>query len=491
MRLPRETLIRVFNVLDTTATGWVSLAEFGYLEAFETKIAEALAEEKAKEGQKARGYPISHAKSVPELASPSRAAKLLLPPGVLGDFRLPWQACENRGEMSPAELACSPLGRQLWAPQRSSRSFQYRALQNSHTLKHRWLATAIEDRSLCTNFEAAYSRVVTNVVDTVGPAVVAVKHKDGRGQGSGFIFSSDGYILTNDHVLGDASGSEIMVSLTDDTVLQAELVGRDPPTDVGILRIPSRSRPLPAVELGDSTKLRVGQLVVAIGNPLGYASSVSSGVVSALGRSLRSQSGRLVDNIIQTDTAINPGNSGGPLVDANCKAVGMNTAIVAGSQGLAFAVPSNTLSFVVSQLMQFGRVKRGYFGIYGGVRPVQRELQQRYGLQLPTVVQVAGMDPEGPAVRAGILEGDLIVAADDQPTGSMDDLWRILSQRPPGAPLSVRVLRPVPGSMQLKSLQLTVRIEEDVKRLPAAGGRQLRLPLQEPLRPVSGDFKFH
>ncbi|CAE7232853.1 Ank3 [Symbiodinium sp. CCMP2456] len=155
LRLPRETLIRVFNVLDTTATGWVSLAEFGYLEAFETKIAEALAEEKAKEGQKARGYPISHAKSVPELASPSRAAKLLLPPGVLGDFRLPWQARENRGEMSPAELACSPLGRQLWAPQRSSRSCQYRALQNSHTLKHRWLATAIEDRSLCTNFDAA------------------------------------------------------------------------------------------------------------------------------------------------------------------------------------------------------------------------------------------------------------------------------------------------------------------------------------------------
>eukprot|EP00439_Symbiodinium_sp_Y106_P038574 s857_g4.t1 len=154
LRLPRETLVRVFNVLDTTATGWVSLAEFGYLEAFETKIAEALAEEKAKEGQKARGYPINHAKSVPELASPSRAAKLLLPPGVLGDFRLPWQARENRGEMSPAELACSPLGRQLWAPQRSSRSFQYRALQNSHTLKHRWLATAIEDRSLCTNFDA-------------------------------------------------------------------------------------------------------------------------------------------------------------------------------------------------------------------------------------------------------------------------------------------------------------------------------------------------
>ena len=144
----------------------------------------------------------------------------------------------------------------------------------------------------------AYSQVVTNVVDTVGPAVVAVKHRDGKGQGSGFVFSSDGYIVTNDHVLGDA-GSEIVVSLTDDTVLQAELVGRDPPTDIGIVRIPSRGRSLPSVELGDSAKLRVGQLVVAIGNPLGYANSVSAGVVSALGRSLRSQSGRLIDNIIQ------------------------------------------------------------------------------------------------------------------------------------------------------------------------------------------------
>mmetsp|Transcript_595 Transcript_595/g.1608 ORF Transcript_595/g.1608 Transcript_595/m.1608 type:complete len:365 (-) Transcript_595:12-1106(-) len=347
-------------------------------------------------------------------------------------------------------------------------------------------------RQLSSNAEVldAYSRTVTGVVDAVGPAVVAVKHKDGRGQGSGFIFSSDGYILTNDHVLGDASGSEIMVSLTDDTVLQASVIGRDPPTDVGILRIPS-SRSLPAVELGNSAGLRVGQLVVAIGNPLGYANSVSAGVVSALGRSLRSQSGRLVDNIIQTDTAINPGNSGGPLVDANGKAVGMNTAIVAGSQGLAFAVPSNTVSFVVSQLMQFGRVKRGYFGIYGGVRPVHRELQRRYELQLPTVVQVAGMDPEGPAIRAGIVEGDLIVAADDQPTGSMDDLWRILSQRPPHTPLKVRLLRPVQGSMQLKSMEVTVLVQEDRKLLQGAGGRQLRLPLQEPIRPVSGDFKFH
>ncbi|CAK8990714.1 unnamed protein product [Durusdinium trenchii] len=302
----------------------------------------------------------------------------------------------------------------------------------------------------------AYSQVVTNVVDTVGPAVVAVKHRDGKGQGSGFVFSSDGYIVTNDHVLGDA-GSEIVVSLTDDTVLQAELVGRDPPTDIGIVRIPSRGRSLPSVELGDSAKLRVGQLVVAIGNPLGYANSVSAGVVSALGRSLRSQSGRLIDNIIQTDTAINPGNSGGPLVDSHGRAVGVNTAIISGTQGLAFAVPSNTLSFVVSQLMQFGRVKRGYFGIVGGSRAMHRQLQQQHGL-MPTAVQVAALDPDGPAQRAGIQPGDLLVAADGQPVGSMDDLYRVLSQRPPQSPLKV-----------------TVIVEEDRKLLHGATANQPRL----------------
>lgn len=326
----------------------------------------------------------------------------------------------------------------------------------------------------------AYSRVVTNVVETVGPAVVAIRHRDGLGQGSGFIFSSDGYILTNDHVLG-TEGAAVSVSLTDDTVLPAEVVGRDPPTDVGVLRIPARGRSLPAVSLGNSTALKVGQLVVAIGNPLGYASSVSAGVVSAVGRSLRSQSGRLVDNIIQTDTAINPGNSGGPLVNSNCEAVGMNTAIVAGTKGLAFAIPSNTIAFVVSQILQYGHVKRGYFGIYGGVRPVHRALQQRLGLKLPTVVQVAGLDPEGPARRAGLVPGDLVVAADGEPIGSMDDLYRILSTRPPSSPLRVQVLR------DLRPLEFTVVVEDDSKRRMAGGPAlgALRLPTPDPIRPVS------
>jgi len=324
----------------------------------------------------------------------------------------------------------------------------------------------------------AYSQIVTRTVENVGPAVVAIRHRDGAGQGSGFIFSSDGYIVTNDHVLGESRG--LTVTLTDETTLPADIVGRDPPTDVGVLRIPAVGRSLPSVPLGDSGGIRVGQLVVAIGNPLGYASSVSAGVVSALGRSLRSQSGRLVDNVIQTDTAINPGNSGGPLVTSNGQAIGMNTAIIQGTQGLAFAVPSNTISFVVAQILKYGHVKRGYFGIYGGARPVQRALQVRLGLQLPTVVQVAGLDPEGPARRAGILPGDLLCAADGQPIGSMDDLYRVLSMRPPTEPLRVRVIR------DLRSLELTVQVEEDTK--PRGGGGTAlaprRLPPPEGIRPV-------
>merc|ERR1711988_1291731 len=281
---------------------------------------------------------------------------------------------------------------------------------------------------------------------------MGIRHRDGGGQGSGFILSQDGYIVTNDHVLGEA-GKAITVTMTDNTTLPAEVVGRDPPTDVGVLRIPSVGRNLPAVTIGDSGKLRVGQLVVAIGNPLGYASSVSAGVVSAVGRSLRSQSQRLVDNVIQTDTAINPGNSGGPLVSSSGEAMGMNTAIIAGSQGIAFAVPSNTIAWVVSQILQQGHVKRGYFGIYGGARAVQRSLQQEWGLKLHTVVQVAGLYPQGPATKAGIKAGDLLVAADGQPIGSMDDLYRVLSSRPPQSPLGVEVIR------EGKKLALTVVVE--------------------------------
>lgn len=325
----------------------------------------------------------------------------------------------------------------------------------------------------------AYSQVVTRTVESVGPAVVAVQHRGGSGQGSGFIVSSDGYIVTNDHVLGDAPG-DLEVAFTDQTRLPATVIGRDPVTDVGVLRVPTVGRSLPSLTLGDSGKLRVGQLVVAIGNPLGYASSVSAGVLSALGRSLRSQSGRLVDNVIQTDTAINPGNSGGPLVTSNGQAIGMNTAIISGAQGLAFAVPSNTISFVLAQILQHGHVKRGYVGIIGASRPLARSAQVQLGLQLPTLVQVAGVDPNGPARKAGVQEGDLICAADGVPIGSMDDLFRVVSTGPPSRPLRIRVLRG-------KGFQdLVVEVQEARNGAGGGGARPplQRIPAPEALRPV-------
>mmetsp|Transcript_8673 Transcript_8673/g.18977 ORF Transcript_8673/g.18977 Transcript_8673/m.18977 type:complete len:372 (-) Transcript_8673:265-1380(-) len=330
----------------------------------------------------------------------------------------------------------------------------------------------------------AYSKTVTNIVDVAGPSVVAVRHRDGAGQGSGFIFSPDGYILTNDHVLGD-HGAAISVAMTDGQTLSAEIVGRDPPTDVGVLRVPTSGRSLPFIPLGDSGKLRVGQLVVAIGNPLGYASSVSAGVVSALGRSLRSQSGRLVDNIIQTDVAINPGNSGGPLVSSHGSVVGINTAIIAGAQGLAFAVPSNTVTFVVSQILRHGYVKRAYFGIYGGVRPIPRWLQRNFDVKSPIVVEVAGLVEDGPALRAGLRVGDLLVSADDEPIASMDDLYRIVSTKPAASPLHVRVLRADRSGQSWTSNQVTVVVEEE--RRAAGRGPGPRRLLPEGIRPASLD----
>lgn len=332
----------------------------------------------------------------------------------------------------------------------------------------------------CANVLDAYSRIVVGIVDSAGPAVVAIRHRDGAGQGSGWIFSSDGYIVTNDHVLG--VGGPLTVTLTDDTTLPAEVVGRDSPTDVGVLRIPVRHKSLPFVPLGDSGELKVGQLVVAIGNPLGYSSSVSAGVISALGRSLRSQSGRLVDNIIQTDTAINPGNSGGPLVTSAGQAVGMNTAIIAGTQGLAFAVPSNTISFVVSQILRHGRVKRGYLGMVGGSRPVMRKLQVQLGLKLPTVVEVVGLDPAGPARKAGIQPGDLLVSAEGQPIGSMDDLWRAVSTRAPAQPVKLLVIR------GMQAVELTVLLEEDRPNGITGPGRPQLIPGPEVLRPVADSW---
>lgn len=291
----------------------------------------------------------------------------------------------------------------------------------------------------------AYSRTVVQVVDKVGPSVVAIGVKGGSGQegaGSGFLISSDGYFITNDHVAGQAM--ELQLNLSDGRSLPAELVGSDPPTDIALIRADSHSLTpgMAALDLGDSAKVRVGQMAIAIGNPLGFESTVTCGVISALGRSLRSQSGRMIENVIQSDVAINPGNSGGPLVNSRGQVVGINTAIIAGAQGLSFSVPTNTAQWVVSQLLTTGRVDRGYIGVYGLARPVARALQRRLGLQTKSIVQIVQLDPHGPALTAGVRSGDCIIAVDGQPVGSMDDFYRhVGGKKGAGAKVELTLIR--------------------------------------------------
>jgi len=290
----------------------------------------------------------------------------------------------------------------------------------------------------------AYSRAVIHVVDTVGPAVVSVtahagSEGDARGEGagSGFLITPDGFILTNNHVVENAAGLE--VTMTDGRTLEARIAGRDPATDLAVIRV-SDSR-LPMTELGDSDALRVGQLVIAIGNPFGFQSTVSAGVVSAIGRSLRSRNGRLIENVIQTDVALNPGNSGGPLVDSRGRVVGVNTAMVAMAQGISFAVPIATARWVVSEIVSHGRVRRGYLGIGAQVRPISRRVQLHLGLERQSVVEIASVERGGPAAAAGIERGDVIYGLGGTEVATVDDIHRILSQQRPATPLQARILR--------------------------------------------------
>lgn len=296
----------------------------------------------------------------------------------------------------------------------------------------------------------AYSQAVVTAADRVGPAVVSVSvaraaperfRRRGvpefHGAGSGLIITPDGYVLTNSHVVRGADRIELR--LQDGRTLIGQTVGDDPHSDLAVVRVQESG--LPAAELGNSSRLRVGQLVIAIGNPLGFQATVTTGVVSALGRSLRAQSGRLIENIIQTDAPLNPGNSGGPLVDSRGRVVGINTAVIYGSQGICFAIPVNTAKWVTAQLIREGKVRRAYLGISGQTAAIPRGLVLEYGLAAETGVRVVEVQPGTAASDAGVRTGDIIVRMGEASVATPDDLQRSLGAHPVGEALSVEVLR--------------------------------------------------
>lgn len=295
----------------------------------------------------------------------------------------------------------------------------------------------------------AYSKSVTSVVREVGPAVVHIRVKrktrarsrwapnEVEGSGSGVIITPDGYVITNSHVLEGAGETE--VSFADGRSCIAQVVGQDPATDLALLRIQGSG--LSMAHLGNSNKLRVGQLAIAIGNPLGFQSTVTTGVISALGRSLRSRSGRLIENIIQTDAALNPGSSGGPLVDTHRHVVGINTAIIQFAQGICFAIPANTVRWVVTLLIREGKVARGYMGIAGQQAPIPVPIVRHFHLRHDTGVQIVSVTPDSPAHAAGLQEGDIILSIDEVPISAIDDIHRLLTSHVIGKKLSMQLLR--------------------------------------------------
>ena len=292
-----------------------------------------------------------------------------------------------------------------------------------------------------------YSRTIVSAADRVGPAVVNIDIKqrlDSRrgprevgGSGSGFVIAPDGFILTNSHVVHDAN--QIAVSLPDGREYPAQLAGDDPDTDLAVIRIDAPH--LAHVRLADSESLRVGQVVIAIGNPLGFQASVTAGVISALGRSMHAQSGRLIDNIIQTDAALNPGNSGGPLVNSAGEVIGVNTAMIRPAQGICFAIASNTAKFVAGWLIRDGKIRRSYIGVAGQNVPLHRRIVRFYNLPLETGVLVVSVEKDSPAQRAGLREGDLIIAFNEQPIGSIHELHKMLMGEQIGVEAKLLVIR--------------------------------------------------
>jgi S1-C subfamily serine protease len=286
----------------------------------------------------------------------------------------------------------------------------------------------------------AYSRAVVNVVETVADAVVSItgpREEVSAGSGSGFLITPDGYAITNSHVV-DGRRRLLAVTAEGDR-LDAELVGDDPATDVALIRLASTD--MPYAEIGDSSALRVGQLVIAMGSPFGLHSTVSTGVVSALGRSMRGRDGRLIENVIQHAAPINPGNSGGPLVDSRARVVGINTAIIPMAQGLGFAVPSNTVRWVTSEILAYGRVRRRQLGIAATVRPLPRAMVRELDILTDRAVEVIEVTPRSAAHAAGIRSGDLIVAIHGRVVSSVDDVHRLLGSLPVDQPLLVTLVR--------------------------------------------------
>jgi S1-C subfamily serine protease len=281
----------------------------------------------------------------------------------------------------------------------------------------------------------AYSTAVVGAIDAVGPAVVRVERE--RGGGSGVIFTPDGFVLTNSHVVHGTRHPT--VTLSDGHALRADIVGDDPHTDLAVLRLDGSS--LPCATLGDSRRLRIGQIAIAIGNPYGFHHSATAGIVSGLGRSLRARSGRLIDDIVQTDAALNPGNSGGALVTSHGAVVGITTATILPAQGLCFAVASNTARFVATRVMSDGRVRRSYVGVGGRNTPVPREHARASGLAVASGVLVLSVEQGSPAHRAGLAEGDVIVSLGEHQVAGLDDLHRLLTDERIGESLPVTVLR--------------------------------------------------
>jgi S1-C subfamily serine protease len=282
----------------------------------------------------------------------------------------------------------------------------------------------------------AYSTAVTDAIDAVAPSVVRVERD--RGGGSGVIFTPDGFVLTNSHVVRGAS--RIRVTLADGRSSHADLVGDDPHTDLAVLRV-SGDRPLPAAVLGDSRTTRVGQIAIAIGSPCGFDHSATAGIVSATGRSLRTPSGRLVDDVIQTDAALNPGNSGGPLVNSRAELIGINTAVILPAQGLCFAIAVNTARFVASRLIRDGRIRRSYIGVGGRNTSISRSVARSLQLAVSSGVLVLSVEAASPASTAGLREGDVVHAIGGEPVAGVDDLHRYLTEERIGQPTPLAILR--------------------------------------------------